>query len=409
MKQDKRKAAVWQPGGKMTNNWLTNWKEDLDQLAMELPRRHKNLFFACEHKNFEQQIEKLKSGLEQYDNFMIAVNIAKIIASVKDAHTALMLPAMRFIPFEFYWFEEGIFIIGSLAGYAEFLHSKVTHINGMGIDEVIRRISEIVPRENSSFLKGQLPKYLSSAEALYGLEIIDDFNRVELTVESLDGKGLRVMTDTCPSFGFHRSMTGPDISAGSCVPLYRQNKDQSFWSHFLEADSTMYFNYNSCKDRKDISVRDFGTDLMEFISQNNVQKLIVDLRNNLGGDSALLEPFIEKLSENRKLNTRGGIFVILGRDTFSSALLNAYALKSKTAAIFIGEATGGKPNCYGEVEYLRLRNSGLKIRFSTVYYKVIEDDKQLSFYPEIECIVTFADYLGNRDACAECALAFDKE
>jgi len=109
------------------------------------------------------------------------------------------------------------------------------------------------------------------------------------------------------------------------------------------------------------------------------------------------------------LNTRGGIFVILGRDTFSSALLNAYAFKNKTAAIFVGEPTGGKPNCYGEVEYLRLKNSGLKIRFSTVYYNVIEDDKQLSFYPEIECKVTFADYLGNRDACVEYALSFGKE
>ena len=61
------------------------------------------------------------------------------------------------------------------------------------------------------------------------------------------------------------------------------------------------------------------------------------------------------------------------------------------------------------MEYLRLKNSGLKIRFSTVYYKVIKDDKQLSFYPEIECKVTFADYMGSRDESVEYALAFGKE
>jgi len=393
----------------MTENWLANWKEDLDQLAVELPGRHKNLFFTCARENYEQQINELKSDLEQYDNFMIAVNIAKVIASAKDAHTALMLPAMRFIPFEFYWFEEGIFIVGSTAGYADFLHSRVTHVNGTGIDEVIAGISEIVPRENASFLKAQLPKYLSSAEVLYGLEIIDDFNKVEITVESLDGKGRSVMTDTCPAFDFHRSLQGADNSLDSIVPLYRQNKDKYFWSHYLENDNTVYCNYNSCKDRKDISVEDFGADLMQFLSLHNVCRLIIDLRNNLGGNSSLLEPFIKALSENEKLNTRGGIFVILGRDTFSSALLNAYDLKNRTAAIFVGEATGGKPNCYGEVEYLRLKNSGLKIRYSTVYYKVIEDDQQLSFYPEIACKVTFADYLGNRDPCVEYALAFDKE
>ena len=44
-----------------------------------------------------------------------------------------------------------------------------------------------------------------------------------------------------------------------------------------------------------------------------------------------------------------------------------------------------------------------------VYYKVIKDDKQLSFYPEIECKVTFADYMGSRDECVAYALAFGKE
>src|SRR5665647_1456105 len=131
-----------------------------------------------------------------------------------------MIPAMRFIPFEFYWFEEGIFIVAASREYAECMHARITHINGTAIDDVIQRIAEIVPRENPSFLKAQLPKYLSSAEALYGLEIIDDFDKVELTMEGLDGKVQNVMTDTCPSSGFHRSMPGPDFSPETGVPLY---------------------------------------------------------------------------------------------------------------------------------------------------------------------------------------------
>jgi len=393
----------------MTNNWLSNWNDDLDQMALELPQRHKNLFFSCSKVDFVRQIDELKSNLEQFDNFMIAVNIAKIVASVRDAHTSLMIPAMRFIPFEFYWFEEGIFIVAASREYAECLHARITHISGTAIDDVIQRIAEIVPRENPSFLKAQLPKYLSSAEALYGLGIIDDFDKIELTMEGLDGKVRSVMTDTCPSSGFHRSMPGPDFSPETGVPLYRQNKNMCFWSRFLKDENTMYFNYNSCKDREDISARDFCADLMESVNQNEVQKLVIDLRNNLGGNSSLLDPFIEDLANNRNLNVKGRIFVILGRDTFSSALLNAYALKNKTAAIFVGEATGGKPNCYGEVEYLQLKNSRLKIRYSTVYYEVIEDDEQESFFPDMEFNVTFADYMDKKDACVEYALTFDKE
>lgn len=393
----------------MTNNWLSNWKDDLDQMALELPLRHKNLFFSCTEIDFTRQIDELKSNLEQFDNFMIAVHIAKIVASVKDAHTALMIPAMRFIPFEFYWFEEGIFAVAASREHTADIHARITHVNGTAIEDVIQRISEIIPHENPSFLKAQLPKYLSSAEVLYGLEIIDDFDRVELTVEGPDGKGRSVMTDTCPSSDFHRSMSGPDLSTETGVPLYRLNKNMCFWSHFLKDENTMYFNYNSCKDREDISVRDFCADLMDFIERNEVHKLIIDLRNNLGGNSSLLDPFIEGLADNPNLNSEGRIFVILGRDTFSSALLNACALKNKTTAIFVGEATGGKPNCYGEVEYLQLKNSRLKMRYSTVYYKVIEDDGQESFFPNIKYDVTFADYMDKKDACVEYALAFDRE
>jgi C-terminal processing protease CtpA/Prc len=155
---------------------------------------------------------------------------------------------------------------------------------------------------------------------------------------------------------------------------------------------------------QDITVEEFCMDLMKIINQEDVDRLVIDLRNNLGGNSTLLEPFISELSSCHKLNRVGGIYVILGRETFSSALLNAYALKNKTSAIFIGEATGGKPNCYGEVKSFELRNSKLQIRYSTKYYKIIEDDEQESFFPDVNTELTFKDYKENRDPCMECIL-----
>jgi hypothetical protein len=54
---------------------------------------------------------------------------------------------------------------------------------------------------------------------------------------------------------------------------------------------------------------------------------------------------------------------------FTSGLLNAIDLRQKTNATFVGEATGGKPNHFGEVGNFRLPNSRLQVnyakRFST--------------------------------------------
>lgn len=41
-----------------------------------------------------------------------------------------------------------------------------------------------------------------------------------------------------------------------------------------------------------------------------------------------------------------------------------------------------------------------------MYYEVIEDDEQESFFPEMKYDVTFADYMDKKDACVEYALAF---
>ena len=110
---------------------------------------------------------------------------------------------------------------------------------------------------------------------------------------------------------------------------------------------------------------------------------------------------MEWLSKNKDANKRNKLFVIVGRDTFSPALLNVYILKNKTNAIFIGEPTGGKPNCFGEVKYLELKKSGLYVRYSTKYYHLIENDEELSFVPDILSKVSFNDYINGVDRATD--------
>ena len=50
----------------------------------------------------------------------------------------------------------------------------------------------------------------------------------------------------------------------------------------------------------------------------------------------------------------GKFVVIIGRRTFSAAQNLATRLDLKTNAVFVGEATGSKPNHYGETHVARL-------------------------------------------------------
>ena len=118
------------------------------------------------------------------------------------------------------------------------------------------------------------------------------------------------------------------------------------------------------------------------MDENKPSKVTVDLRNNLGGDSTLIRPLIDYLKNHEELNNSQRLKVVIGRETFSSALLNAYEFKNLTNAKIVGEPSGGKPNCYGEILKIKLPNSGFEITYSTRYYKLIEDDLVMALYPD---------------------------
>ena len=378
----------------MHNDSKNRWLEDLDQLSIELPERHKNLFFKYKKSSFIHAINQLKLNIGQYDKLTIIMNIAKIVASIGDAHTAIALPLFTNLPFKCYWFDDGIYITSALPDYHNILHCKIQSINGIQIENVIQSFSTIIPHENIALVKSQLPKHLISAEALYGLGIIDQTDQIKVSLE----KSKETFEVSLPALRENHYKVEDDEGK---FPLYRQHQNKYYWKTLMPDQSLLYFNYNKCKDREDIAVNDFYEELKKEIIDQNLNSIVIDIRNNGGGNSTLLEPFIQWLGRYSKAGKAIKVYAVIGRDTFSSALLNAYSLKNKTNATLIGEATGGKPNCFGEVQYFKLKNSGLLVRYSTEYYRVIKDDKLLSLFPDIECPVAFQDFIQNRDPCLE--------
>lgn len=379
------------------------WIEDIDLLVLELPKRHKNLFFNKGEANFYRDIEQLKSNIDYFDDYEIRVQLAKIVADIGDAHTSISLPVNLLCPIELYWFSDGIYVISTLPEYEEIQYCKITHVNDIPIDEIISEISSIVSYENQSLLKSLLPKYLPAIELLYGLEIVDEIDKLELIFEDKNRNEKKLEIKALPIKEAKKELmlNNHKNNRGMELPLYRKNSEKYYWFEYIGNLKIVYFKYNSCRNMEDKSVREFGEELIKFINENDVEKLIIDLRNNYGGNSTLLEPFIDSVIKCEKINKKGHLFVIIGRQTFSSAMLNIFYLKETTNAIFLGEPTGGKPNCYGEVERFNLKNSRLLVCYSTKYYSIIEDDDLETFRPDITFELTIANYEGNEDPCVE--------
>ena len=176
------------------------------------------------------------------------------------------------------------------------------------------------------------------------------------------------------------------------LPIYATNDKENYWYKYLECNDELYIKYNLCRENGEISIKDKIDKSIKFIEDNSINKVTVDLRNNSGGDSTLIEPLIEYIKKNEKINTKENLKVIIGRETFSSALLNAYEFKFQTNAKIIGEPSGGKPNCYGEILRFTLPNSKFLISYSTKYYKLIEDDTVMALYPDELILESITDY-----------------
>ncbi|MGL5381652.1 S41 family peptidase, partial [Clostridium sp.] len=164
---------------------------------------------------------------------------------------------------------------------------------------------------------------------------------------------------------------------------------------FLKEKNELYIKYNSCREDGETPLKEKIERSIEFIEKNKVEKIIIDIRNNLGGDSTLINPLLKYIKNNKSINKRENFKIIIGRETFSSALLNAYEFKRETNAFIIGEPSGGKPNCYGEILKFTLPNSKFIVSYSTKYYELIEDDEVMALYPDKLILESIEDYKNN--------------
>lgn len=385
-----------------------NWELDLEQLAEDLPKFHNNFFHNISKQEFCEKTEKLKRKGKNMNAYSMVAELSKLIALAGDAHTALEIPKNNMLPIECYWFEEGIYITRTSPEFDGLINKKILEIDGVPLSEIIQELKEMISHENIQFVKAQLPGLLMCTDVLYGLEIAYSVEEVSLKVEGQDGSQTSLILPAVKYAEWERLVNKEDCKEKTIkLPLFRKNEGLYYWQQKIQDGKILYVNYKKCRDMESISVEKFAGELKDALEgDRETEGIILDYRNNRGGNSELFRPFIEWLSDFQKgraekFNRPFKIYVVVGRDTFSSALLNVYLLKFKTKAIFVGEATGGKPNCYGEVKYFKLRESGLSVRYSTRYYYLIEDYQVDSFYPDVDFGVSFKDYLENRDACVE--------
>jgi C-terminal processing protease CtpA/Prc len=271
--------------------------------------------------------------------------------------------------------------------------------------QVEAALAPYICRENDAWLHHESPTAMMLAELLQHEKIAGPEGRLRLTLEKADGAPFTLdLTPANPGTLNPGNWVAVEEELRIPPPLYRKEFKPFYGYAWLPDARALYIQYNKCQDDPQKSFATFIRELFAFSDTQPVQRVIVDLRFNGGGNSAIVQPLLDGLKSRPALHAAGQLYVLIGGGTFSSGMMAAIDFQQKLQALLVGRPTGGKPNCYGEVKSLELPNSKLTVQYSLKHFRLLSKSDPSSLEPDILVPITLHDFLAGRDPDLEAAL-----
>ena len=346
------------------------WREDLRYLANELPRRHANAFHLINRAQFDRAVTELDNQIPSLQNSDIVMSLGRIVAMIGDGHTHLRWGRLyRNVPLQLFWFGNQLRVTKTAQKYRRVLGAQIVAVGGVSISEVyVRDFPFISQGESEGFVRSANADLLTYPAHLHALRLAPDIAHAQYTFKNDAGKLF--------SLTLEATKPGEDIAwidMQRQLPLYRKREKEPLWFTYLAPQQTLYFNFKAYPKRKDFIA--FSHELFDFIDHHEIRRVIVDMRQNGGGDFTKGRDYI--ISEFKKrpsLIKPGRLYVIIGRWTYSAGMSNAADFRNDLHAVLVGEPTGARPNGYQENREFSLPNSHLGVSYSTQLYKFQEKD-----------------------------------
>lgn len=353
-----------------------NWNADLTHLATELPKIHPDPFRVTTREAFLAEIEGLRARAPRLQPHEVIVEIARITATIGEGHTRLRLPiddayglfhphvsnplpkdpALQFraIPLRFTILGGELHTTGG---------RRVTRLGTMPAADAIAAVLPVAHGDNEMQRVDVTASYLPVVEVLHARGVIPSLEEVAVTFAGGE-------TAT------FRPAPPPDRPGNAALAP---------WSFtWLEREKTVWFDYDEVLDAPGETLAAFAARMFRFIEEHPVERLVIDLRENYGGNRGLNRPLVHGLIRSQKLQAPGSVIALIGRRTYSAASMFAVDLEQHTNTIFVGEPTAGSPNGYGDPKKVVLPESGLSVGVSALYWQLSHPrDKRDSIPPHV--------------------------
>lgn len=373
--------------------------EDVSVLWEKLVEWHPNPFHDTSRARFQAAADDLRARADSLDDDQLLVGLMRLttLLGTREGHTGVFpldpghARTLHAYPLRLYEFSDGMVVIRARA--PALVGARLVSIGGHPLDEVLSAVRPLVPRDNDSSLAARETQYLVSAEVLHGLGLIPRVGPVTFEFERGEARLAETLAPVTAREFTARigNLAQPLSPPPSRAPAYLRRQKTPLWTTTLARGRVLFLAYNDAFARPGA----VAAKLLRAAKAKRVRALVVDLRNNPGGDNTRYGPLLAAV---RRIARTERVVVLLSRTTFSAAANFATDVERAVHPVFVGEPSGGSPNLYGDTDPLDLVAAGVTVHIARIYWqKSTPDDPRTAIVPRVVVPLASTDYFAGRD------------
>lgn len=354
-------------------NRTEQWQNDISYYHSELQKRHIDLYHKIDRESFQNELNTISASVEELTDWEIAVALMRLTRKIGDGHTSVsfMNWETNYFPVDVKKISGKWRVIRTTKEYAGILGATLEKIDGTDLSEIEERLSEVaqfVENEHSEVVR--IGEYLPLSELLYALNITKKKDVADFQFVTDEGKKhkekLNVVTKEALAELHYKTLT---VGVPQIVKPEKADFDYLWFTQVAGTQAT-YIRFDSYPKFEEMVP--FAEKLVGFMMQNQSRQLIIDLRNNGGGDLYVGLVLANALNMVDGIDWKNGVYVLSGGVTFSAGASNVALFRELLNATIVGTPTGSNPTGYQDMDAFNLPGSNLRITYSKRLFRIQE-------------------------------------
>ena len=375
------------------------WRYDITFLADQVAMLHFDPDQHTPAQVLEHALQDLYDSVPNLSDEEIVIRIQRFMGMLGAGHDVLFAGSPRYgaaktFAFRLYLFTDGLYVIE--ADDKSLVGARIEAFVSTPADIALQKIGQVLPRDNNQTARWNGPFVLTFPVMLQAMNIIKDAKEATLTITDRNGKRRIIKPElSAPRPNTPALVAPPAVAA----PLYLSRMNETYWTKTLPEIDSIYVQVNGMNNSQEgESFTEFCKRLMDQISTTQVDNMILDLRHNIGGNSYLADQLLKVLVYFDMKPEEGDIYVLIGRNTYSSAQMFITRLESLSDAIFVGEPSGSRPNFIGRVGQFVLPYSGLMgFLSSELSQESLAEDHRIWIAPDMPVALSSTEFFTGQD------------